>query len=123
MEYSDHYLNKPDVPGIVSSGQILRNKYKFEQGGLLVYDSKASQAFSSSISPNSPSNLKILNPETLYSLEIPNDNTTLQFNSKFECGNLFKAIKLSDYEYNLYLKCDSKQSKTQSLVLLFCKKP
>lgn len=41
-----------------------------------------------------------------YILEIPNDSTTLRFNSKFESGNLYKSIKLSDYDYNLYIHND-----------------
>lgn len=41
-----------------------------------------------------------------YLLEIPNDNVTLRFNSKFESGNLYKAIKLSDYEYSLFIHND-----------------
>ena len=41
-----------------------------------------------------------------YMLEVPNDSITLRFNSKFESGNLYKAIKLSDYEYLLYINND-----------------
>ena len=41
-----------------------------------------------------------------YMLEVPNDSVTLRFNSKFESGNLYKAIKLSDYEYLLYTNND-----------------
>ena len=41
-----------------------------------------------------------------YFLEIPNDSVTLRFNSKFESGNLYKAIKLSDYEYLLFIHND-----------------
>jgi hypothetical protein len=41
-----------------------------------------------------------------YLLEIPNDSVTLRFNSKFESGNLYKAIKLSDYEYAMFIHND-----------------
>lgn len=41
-----------------------------------------------------------------YLLEIPNDSITLRFTSKFESGNLYKAIKLSDYEYSLFIHND-----------------
>lgn len=41
-----------------------------------------------------------------YNLYIPDDNITLTFNSKFESGNLSKAIKLSDYEYSLTIRSD-----------------
>lgn len=41
-----------------------------------------------------------------YLLEVPNDSVTLRFNSKFESGNLYKAIKLSDYEYSLFIHND-----------------
>lgn len=41
-----------------------------------------------------------------YILEVPNDVVTLKFTSKFESGNLYKAIKLSDYEYQLYIHND-----------------
>lgn len=34
------------------------------------------------------------------------DDNTLIFESRFECGNLRRAVKLGDYEYNLILKYD-----------------
>lgn len=41
-----------------------------------------------------------------YTLVIPTENT-LRFNSKFESGNLKKAIKVSEDEYNLLLDYDA----------------
>ena len=117
----------------------VQSKYKFEQGGMLVYDIKAdtikSSNFSMQLAPtisiqkpklNQPSQLNYENiPDTsieiyekikempaapsfpsTYVLQIPDDNLTLTFNSKFESGNLSKAIKLSDYEYNLIIRSD-----------------
>lgn len=40
-----------------------------------------------------------------YKLKGPNDNT-LVFESRFESGNLRRAVKISDTEYDLYLKND-----------------
>ena len=40
-----------------------------------------------------------------YTLVVPEDS--LRFNSKFESGNLKKAIRLNDSEYNLYLEFDT----------------
>ena len=107
----------------------VQSKYKFEQGGMLVYDIKAdtikSSNFSMQLAPtisiqkpklNHPSQLNYENiPDTsieiyekikempaapsfpsTYVLQIPDDNLTLTFNSKFESGNLSKSIKLSD---------------------------
>jgi len=37
--------------------------------------------------------------------DLPTD-TTLQFESRFESGNLRKAVKVSSNEYELYLKND-----------------
>lgn len=34
------------------------------------------------------------------------DDTTLQFESRFESGNLNRAVKISDTEYDLFLKTD-----------------
>lgn len=31
----------------------------------------------------------------------------LKFDSKFECGNLDKVVKISDTEYDLYMRVDS----------------
>lgn len=45
-----------------------------------------------------------------YALEVPEDGLTLTFNSKFESGNLHKAVKISDYEYMLYLNTDTNTS-------------
>lgn len=41
-----------------------------------------------------------------YTLVIPHEKT-LKFNSKFECGNLHKAIKVNENEYNLLLEYDA----------------
>ena len=40
-----------------------------------------------------------------YSLE-NEDDTTLIFESRFESGNLRRAQKIGDFEYNLYLRND-----------------
>ena len=40
-----------------------------------------------------------------YTLVIPNN--TLRFSSKFESGNLQKAIKINDNEYRLLLEHDT----------------
>jgi Zinc carboxypeptidase/Cytosolic carboxypeptidase N-terminal domain len=116
------------------------SNYKFEHGGMVVYDVRALVSKSQNpstplntsprlISPvidlNTKSNAKDMPPEALellkkvksmpaspdfspcYTLYVPNDNVTLEFNSKFESGNLSRAIKLSDYEYSLYTQCDT----------------
>ena len=112
--------------------------FKFEQGGMLVYDIKAATVKSkySSQAPQSfhetlakteipsakqhkgisveeselLSRIKSMPPcpvfPTSYNLVIPDDAITLTFDGKFECGNLSRAIKLSDYEYNLQILCD-----------------
>ena len=41
-----------------------------------------------------------------YQLKIPYDPQNVSFNSKFESGNLKKAIKVSSIEYNLVLEND-----------------
>jgi hypothetical protein len=41
-----------------------------------------------------------------YTLVIPTDHTLI-FDSKFESGNLYKAIKLNDNEYNLLIEYDT----------------
>ena len=48
-------------------------------------------------------------PEYLpdYTLTTPDDGITLQFDSKFECGNLQKAIKSSEFSYKLIISADS----------------
>ena len=45
-----------------------------------------------------------------YLLVVPHDNITLVFNSKFESANLYKAVKITDYEYMLYLHSDTNTS-------------
>lgn len=105
--FQSSYGNSSDTLPYLSGERYTHTKYKFEQGGLLVYDIKANTINSSIIPQNSPTNATPVQLESTYTLETPNDNQTLVFNSKFECGNLLKAIKLSDYEYDLYLKSDS----------------
>ena len=39
-------------------------------------------------------------------LLVPNTENILFFNSEFESGNLDKAVRISDFEYNLYLEFD-----------------
>ena len=41
-----------------------------------------------------------------YTLVSPQDNT-LKFDSKFESGNLYKAVKVNENEYNLLLNFDT----------------
>ena len=42
-----------------------------------------------------------------YSFNIPDDGINLIFDSKFESGNLKKAIRMSDYEYKLFISSDT----------------
>lgn len=108
-------------------------KFKFEQGGMLVYDINAEILkefqLTPPVSPPEEHSLPGPKPKGLteeewnllkriktlpkcpefkpkYNLYIPNDKITLEFNSKFESGNLYKAIKLSDYEYSLQISAD-----------------
>lgn len=111
-----------------------KNIYKYEQGGMLVYDIKAELFKLPSNSIPLPLNADSMNQtiyesnylniqdteilekikqlppspkfEVYYNLYIPDDSNTLTFNSKFESGNLLRAIKLSDYEYNLTIRSD-----------------
>ena len=39
-------------------------------------------------------------------LLIPNTENIIFFNSEFESGNLYQAIRVADFEYNLYLEFD-----------------
>ncbi|CAG9333763.1 unnamed protein product [Blepharisma stoltei] len=61
-------------------------------------------------------NLKYYTPEPTwdcdYTLEVPADSF-LRFNSKFESGNLRKAIRLAENEYNLILESDSERISSQ----------
>lgn len=41
-----------------------------------------------------------------YKLTVPDDGITLQFDSKFESGNLNKAIKVSEFSYKLVINSD-----------------
>jgi hypothetical protein len=111
-------------------------KLKFELGGLLVYDSKACISHSANPQVQAPPALSVKKEMTKsshsgsfhsdysaflrmkyhtpdppfiseYSLEVPMDGVTLTFNSKFESGNLHKAVKISDYEYMLYVNSDT----------------
>jgi len=42
-----------------------------------------------------------------YVIEVPTEESTLIFDSRFESGNLRKAIRVSDIEYNLLLEYDT----------------
>jgi len=114
--------------------------YVYEQGGMLVYHNKAqvrpypasdlqfkqslcernSKPQSKEIEKGSESDIRafyrlrslesIPSFATEYVLEVPNDSVTLRFESKFESGNLEKAVKLSDYDYLLFLKNDTNTS-------------
>ena len=41
-----------------------------------------------------------------WKMRIPNTQNIIFFNSDFESGNLHRATRVSDYEYNLYLEYD-----------------
>ena len=43
---------------------------------------------------------------TFYELLVPNTETIVLFNSRFESGNLKKSVRVSAEEYNLYLEFD-----------------
>ena len=139
IDFSTLNYNQYYDPDGVSDLQMTVNKqpetkYKFELGGLLVYDSKA--AVSHSSKPNSPESTKgqvpVFKKDLIktghsdysaflrmkyhtsdppfipeYSIVVPVDGVTLTFDSKFECGNLHKAVKISDYEYMLYVHSDT----------------
>ena len=40
-------------------------------------------------------------------IDIPPENQNLKFDSRFESGNLRKAIKVNDFEFNLLLENDT----------------
>ena len=111
------------------------SNYKFEHGGLLVYDIKGeissnkTNSNSSKELPSkfSPKELQYLSKgrvidynkglllkdypstpsfQTDFHFSVPPDRTTLVFDSRFESGNLAKAVKMSDYEYKLYINND-----------------
>lgn len=44
--------------------------------------------------------------EKKHDLLIPNTENVIYFNSEFESGNLYQAIRVSDFEYNLFLEFD-----------------
>jgi hypothetical protein len=50
--------------------------------------------------------LLIANEESGYQQRRQQNDLTLQFESRFESGNLFLAQKLSDQEYNLLMQND-----------------
>lgn len=58
--------------------------------------------------------MKYHSPDPIYNSEYilytPQDNITLVFNSKFESANLHKAVKITDYEYMLYVHSDTNTS-------------
>lgn len=108
--------------------ETLTVDYRFEYGGLLVYDIKG-QLLANNEKPPQPSPIKNIHTKSQvkshhkdwktsenfpsvpaypcnFYYKVPNDHTTLTFNSKFESANLSKAIKMSDYEYNLHLQSD-----------------
>lgn len=141
IKYNPYYFPQEEDDLHLRSQKQPETKYKFELGGLLVYDSKAkivkgsensqiiipeSRPFlgvhkkdltKSTHSGNLNSDysaflrMKYHTPDPPfteeYSLEVPQDGITLTFNSKFESGNLHKAIKITDYEYMLYLNADT----------------
>ena len=132
-------LNLLDSPKLRHSAEFEVNpiisRYKFEQGGMLVYDVNAAMVKTSTehslpdpdpVEDKVQSDLKFkgiseedwkllkklktlpVTPEfkAKHLLSIPDDKITLEFNSKFESGNLYKAVKLSDYEYSLQISAD-----------------
>jgi cytosolic carboxypeptidase protein 2/3 len=67
----------------------------------IVYDSVDTSPFTKDLEPRS------LGLDVLpYYLPLSKDDTTLIFESRFESGNLRRAIQIYDYEYNLILKPD-----------------
>ncbi|OMJ87923.1 hypothetical protein SteCoe_10247 [Stentor coeruleus] len=118
---------------ITESNEIKRRiLYRLEDEGILVYDTNARVSdepilpaikLKSTISPNKKNkksrgldydthqfqNISQYSPKKNfqqdYTLVIPSD--TLRFSSKFESGNLKKAIKLNDNEYRLILEYDT----------------
>jgi hypothetical protein len=47
--------------------------------------------------------------DTNHTLYVPGNDTILYFESRFECGNLRKAVKINDCEYNLILETDTEE--------------
>jgi hypothetical protein len=147
-------MNLLDSPKLSHSAEydVLSNshKYKFEQGGMLVYDINSNVLRSNTeafpIDPVeevtktdvrckgiSEEDWKILkrlktlpvSPEfrAKYNLYIPDDGITLEFNSKFESGNLYKAVKLSDYEYSLQISADMNTTGNNHWYYFSCRNP
>lgn len=106
--------------------------YRVYEGGILVYDSKSRLPYSNDtglklsknvVSPDVLKDIEKYEPydrfqfinmyvypsfkyyQHEYTLVAPSENT-LVFDSKFESGNLSKAVKISENEYNLYLDYD-----------------
>jgi Zinc carboxypeptidase/Cytosolic carboxypeptidase N-terminal domain len=136
--------NRPEIENQFSYITYKPSKFKYEQGGMLVYDVAAailkysSKTVNLSIPVISNQSKRLEIPSQLhcdniseqdlelyekikqmppcpsfpsnYLLYIPDDKITLTFNSKFESGNLSKAIKMSDYEYNLMIRSDLNSS-------------
>ena len=118
-----------------SNSDTQQSNYKFEHGGLLVYDVKGEITFATTkytppddlppkftakdlrdlhktkhLDSSKTAFLKCYPPcppfPILYTYQVPKDKVTLEFNSRFESGNLSKAIKMSDYDYKLYISND-----------------
>lgn len=111
------------------------SNYKFEHGGLLVYDVKGKisnneenlASFNELPSKFSQKELLFMSKGKVidynqglllkdypsypcfhpqFCFSVPPDRTTLEFDSRFESGNLSKAVKMSDYDYKLYINND-----------------
>ncbi len=41
-----------------------------------------------------------------YTISVPQQDNILIFDSRFECGNLRRAVKVNNVEYNLWLEND-----------------
>ena len=66
-----------------------------------------SKEFKKEIMQNITKKKRYDNTHHRFLLRIPNDDEMkVRFESRFESGNLKKAIKVSDFEYNLWLNYD-----------------
>lgn len=108
LNHSFYTERKPESPNLRSLETCVTTRYKFEQGGLLVYDVKSTKSFKRSYPQSTPKSFLQYDNLGEYLLEIPEDEITLDFDGHFECGNLLKAVKLSDYEYDIYTRSDTK---------------
>ncbi|KAG8238549.1 hypothetical protein J437_LFUL018451 [Ladona fulva] len=99
------YIPPVPEPYYVVTGRELRPKPVGAELGSVVYDYSPSTSvnyFSRSVVGGTPGT-----PETVISTAFEETTGhTLQFESRFESGNLAKAVKISDVYYELYLRPD-----------------